>query len=245
MIFTIAPAGGRFVFLIYTLFFLLLMVQCERQHILTEDPNCISFDPNSMRPQGIVDKKYVDTVHLSPCFSYEKIVISPLNNDINMQVTVDSIFAWIPRLSDTGLVTIQCEIIVGDKIVDTISWDISVVYWPEECAPYTHKDDAIVMDASMLPSGYFIYSRYSETGIYRSEIQHFEPHLIPNTSADLPGNLSISDDGKWICYVDRSRKRICLVTINGCNKTIVPVSDVDSGYPMIAGFTGKPLCERK
>ncbi|NLL13319.1 MAG: hypothetical protein GX267_07940 [Fibrobacter sp.] len=236
MIFTIAPAGGRFVFLIYTLFFLLLMVQCERQHILTEDPNCISFDPNSMRPQGIVDKKYVDTVHLSPCFSYEKIVISPLNNDINMQVTVDSIFAWIPRLSDTGLVTIQCEIIVGDKIVDTISWDISVVYWPEECAPYTHKDDAIVMDASMLPSGYFIYSRYSETGIYRSEIQHFEPHLIPNTSADLPGNLSISDDGKWICYVDRSRKRICLVTINGCNKTIVPVSDVDSGYPMIAGF---------
>ena len=56
MIFTIAPAGGRFVFLIYTLFFLLLMVQCERQHILTEDPNCISFDPNSMRPQGIVDK---------------------------------------------------------------------------------------------------------------------------------------------------------------------------------------------
>jgi hypothetical protein len=214
------------------------MIQCDRKNIVNEDRKCINFDSGSMRPQCLANTLYLDTIRLSSpaCSLYDAVEILLLNNTDNGMKIVDSIFSWTPGLSDTGMVTVQCEVRVDGRVKDTISWDISVVYWPENCAPYTHKEDATVMDASQLPSGYFIYSRYSETGIYRSEIQHFEPHLIPNTSADLPGNLSISSNGKWICYVDRSRKRICLVTINGCNKTIVPVADTDSGFPMMAGF---------
>ncbi len=242
MIFMLNPARARFVFRIFIFVYLLLIGQCDRLYIVDEYCDCYNFDPNSMLPQCIANNEYLDTILPASCFSHDSVVISLLNNtDKNMQIK-GNLFSWTPSLSDTGMVTVQCEVRVNGRIKDTISWHISVVYWPENCAPYNHKDDATVMDASLLPPGYFIYSLYSETGIYRSEIQHFEPYLIPNTKADLPGNLSISDDGKWICYVDRSRKRICLVTINGCNKTIVPVSDTVSGYPMMAGFyRGSPF----
>lgn len=237
MILVMGPARVRFVFPIFIFLYLVLMIQCDRIYIVEEKRNCINFDPKSMRSQCIVNQKYLDTIHLSaPCFFSDSVGISLLNNVDNGMQIVDSIFSWTPRLSDTGLVKVKCEIYVNGIIRDTISWDISVVYWPEDCPPYTRKDGREVLDASMLPAGYFVYSRYSETGLYRSEIQHFEPYLIPNTSADLPGNISISNDGKWICYVDRSRKRICLITVNGCNKTIVPVSDTDNGFPMMAGF---------
>lgn len=235
----IALERCRSVCSIYILVVLFLMIQCDRNPLKQE---CISidFDPNTMRPQCVVNKTYLDTIRLSAsCLSYGSVVISLLNKPENGMQIEGTIFSWTPSLSDTGQVKVQCEINVNGRIKDTISWDISVMYWPENCASYTHKDDATIGDVSFLPPGYFIYSLYSETGIFRSEIQHFEPHLIPNTSADLPGNLSISDDGKWVCYVDRSRKRICLVTINGCNKTIVPVSHTDSGFPMMAGFYRK------
>ncbi len=223
--------------LVLPLCFLFLTLRCDRKHILiNEERICIDFNPYSMTRQCVVNQLYQETIRFSGCSSSEPVEILLLDDaDGGMQLT-DSIFSWTPRLADTGLTTVQCELRVNGRVKDTISWNILVIYWPENCAPYTHKDDATVLDASSLPAGYFIYSSYAENGIFRSEIQHFEPHLIPNTRADLPGNLSISDDGNWICYVDKSRSRICLLTINGCKKTIVPVIDTDSGYPAMAGF---------
>ncbi|NLE02871.1 MAG: hypothetical protein GX640_23635 [Fibrobacter sp.] len=104
------------------------------------------------------------------------------------------------------------------------------------CPPYTHKEDVTQGDPATLPDGYFIYTVNTIPGLFKSKIHPYVQAIIPNTQADRPQSPSISDNGKWVCYVDGSRYRICLVDINGYNKTIVPLTNTASGYPTVAGF---------
>lgn len=227
---------NRFIYLFLT-GMIFILFRCSHENITNNNGNLGEFSPYSMKSLCFAGELYLDTIRLSgDCSSSESVEFSLINPANSAMQLSEGIFSWVPQLSDTGMTTVECEMRVKGRIPDTISWKILVVYWSENCASYTHKDDATIQDASTLPVGYFVYSPYTEVGIYRSEIRHFEPHLIPNTSADRVGNISISDDGKWICYTDRSRNRICLLTVNGCKKAIVPVTGTDSGFPAMAGF---------
>ena len=220
---------------ILLLAYALITLFCACDKLPTHPTKTPLFDPHTMTSTAIVNSLYVDTIHLNSEGTQQYHLY--LCDTTKKWVLSDSIFSWTPSIADTGLQRISIACVWPDSQSDTISWTIQVKgYWPESCPSYTHKYDARTGQAADLPDGYFIYAPYAQSGLCLSPIRVFAPKMIPNTLEDRPGNISISDDGGWICYVDRSRNRICLITIYGCNKTIVPVVGTDSGFPMIAGF---------
>ena len=211
--------------------------QCNKRMGVTNPPAIDTlFQSTGMKTSAMVNHLYIDTIHLSG--NCDDCTLSVLSSTARSLIILqDSIVSWIPQLTDTGNVLISIQVSRKQKVIDSLSWNILVSGdWPTGCANYVHKADVAIANASTLPAGYFVYNPYTETGVYASPIEAFDPYLVPNTKADRPGNLSISDDGNWILYVDLSRNRIVLITISGCNKTIVPTLNCDPGFPTIAGF---------
>jgi hypothetical protein len=214
----------------------LIQVLCSQKSspVAANQKKLFVFNPSAMTNYDTVGRQYCDTIRLDS--TSDKFTFALCNSDTAIKLK-DTIITWIPAQTDTGIRDIRIIVLLNSKPVDTISWPMTIYgNWPSGCASYTHKYDVQEGQASSLPDGYFIYAPYAQSGINKSPIHQFVPKRIPNTYSDQPGNISISDDGKWICYVDRSRNRICLITINGCYKTIAPIASVDPGFPTIAGF---------
>lgn len=214
-----------------------LALNCTDDSSLNNRPRIyFEFNPDIMNSESVVEELLMDTVHLNVIDKTQPLTLKLCDSTVGWQIN-DSIFSWTPAVKDTGINTVKLFVLSDKDTIDTISWNVVVKgNWPANCPYYTHKDDAQIGSASALPKGFFIYNPHTEPGLYISSINGFNPQLIPNTSADRPVCISISDDGKWICYVDKSRSRVCLVGVNGCNKTIVPVSGYDPGFPTITGF---------
>lgn len=219
-------------------YFVAVLLTCNR---ITPPPPVILLGPNGfnahdMTNSAVVNINYKDTIHLKlPDFnSYHLILLDSLPSSS----FTDSIFSWTPTISDTGTHSIRILLLQASGIKDTLTWSILVRgFWPSNCPISTHKNDAKMGAQEALPQGYFVYSASpSEMGLYASPINSFLPKLIPNTNEDHIRNMSISNDGNWICYVDLSRNRVCLITKYGCKKAVVPLNNCDLGYPMIAGF---------
>lgn len=214
---------------------IIIIFSCDKNAVKIER-KCFKADHSSDANSAVVNKLYIDTISLSSCSGSDTAAISLLKSSDGMQLE-GNVFTWTPQVSQVGVHKVSCAVLQNGEEVDTVFWEIKVEgFWPPDCAPYTHKNDVTVGDPSTLPDGFFVYNPQTETGLFKSEIRQFNPQLIPNTIADRPGCISISDNGQWACYVDQSRSRICLVNINGCNKTVVPVSETDIGFPTIAGF---------
>jgi hypothetical protein len=150
-----------------------------------------------------------------------------------MQLT-DSVFLWIP--GDLGLSSVS--MVVGDtaghfySIQDTFF--IHQCSIDRFCPSYTHKDDVAIGRQSDLPAGFFVYAyeydpAHSAPGLYISDIRNFSPKLIPNTEYEVPLSIHISDDGKWILYVNSpnsSTSDACIISLDGSQKYKVPLSGV-------------------
>jgi hypothetical protein len=107
------------------------------------------------------------------------------------------------------------------------------------CPSYTHKDDASIGNVISLPEGFFVFDRDTIPGLYKSLVLNYNASLIPNTEHDYPRTISISDDGKWVLYANGYSGILYLMQVNGCGKTIVPVTNISSGppgWPPITGF---------
>jgi len=140
----------------------------------------------------------------------------------------DSVFFWIPR--DSGRSSVS--IVVGDSAGRFYSiQDTFIVYQCSlehlYCPSYTHKNDAISGRQSDLPPGFFVYSyEYDPAnqvkGLYISDIRNFSPSIIPNTENEVPRSIKISDDGKWILYVNGYDAYV--ISIDGSKKYKAPLS---------------------
>lgn len=104
------------------------------------------------------------------------------------------------------------------------------------CPKYTHKDDASIGNVTSLPEGFFVFDRDTIPGLYKSLVLNYNASLIPNTEHDYPRTISISDDGKWVLYANGYSGILYLIQVNGCGKTIVPVTNTSGMYPTITGF---------
>jgi len=107
------------------------------------------------------------------------------------------------------------------------------------CPKYTHKDDASIGNVTSLPEGFFVFDRDTIPGLYKSLVLNYNASLIPNTEHDYPRTISISDDGKWVLYANGYSGILYLIQVNGCGKTIVPVTNTSGMYPTITDFTGE------
>lgn len=194
------------------------------------------FDSEKMNSEATVEQMYIATINVSSNKKFDSLSFR-LCDSLSGWKLVENIFSWKPAIQDTGVHKIKIVVYSNFLLIDTISWVVKVRgYWPENCPVNTHKNDGVIESAQNLPKGFFVYNPYTKPGLYISPINNFNPELIPNTNSDRPGNISISDCGEWICYLDKSRNRICLIRLNGCGKTIVPVSGVVPGFPTVTGF---------
>jgi hypothetical protein len=104
------------------------------------------------------------------------------------------------------------------------------------CPSYTHKEDVQTGNPGDLPEGYFVFDRDSIPGLYKSPLRSFTSSLIPNTKNNFPRSISISNDGRWIFFVDFGSGIPYLIRANGCDKTKVPTTGVPAGEFYPGGF---------
>ncbi len=107
---------------------------------------------------------------------------------------------------------------------------------PASCPLYTHKYDAMIGGPASLPDGFFVFDRDTIPGLYKSRVHNYQASLIPNTEHDYPRTISISNDGKWVLYLNGYSAIFYLIRANGCGKTIVPVTNAVQGSLTICGF---------
>jgi hypothetical protein len=143
-----------------------------------------------------------------------------------MQLT-DSVFLWIPADSGRSSVSIVASDSAGRFYSIKDTFFIHQCSIDRFCPSYTHKNDAVVGRQADLPSGFFVYSyEYNPAnqvkGLYLSDIRNFSSSLIPNTEKDVPRSIKISDDGKWILYVNGYDTYV--ISIDGSKKYKAPLS---------------------
>jgi len=107
---------------------------------------------------------------------------------------------------------------------------------PPGCPYYTHKEDIQIGNPRDLPEGFFVFDRDTIPGLYKSPLREFKSSLIPNTKYVFPRSISISNDGRWIFFVDSRTNVPYLIRGNGCYKSIVPTNGVPLGNPCPGGF---------
>jgi len=185
---------------------------------------------------AIVSQPHKDTLRL-PFHEAVSVRCITFGNTIDFTYT-DSVLTFTPQISDTGLHDYTLEILQNRTASGIIKISVYTKgFWPKECANYTHKNDEILGTPVELPDGYFIFNKSDGVpGLYKSPIRNYEPILIPSTKNDHPSSPFISEDGKWISFVDAQRHEIVLLRSNGKNRTIVPISGNEMGYPTMAGF---------
>lgn len=114
-----------------------------------------------------------------------------------------------------------------------------------QCPGYTHKDDVVEGSPSSLPSGWCVFAKDHQSGLYKSNIGSFSESLVPNTDGEKPRSIDISDDGQWIVYIDESDQNSgapYLIKVDGSGKTTVPAQVISGtwktahGEPKNIGF---------
>lgn len=135
------------------------------------------------------------------------------------------------------IVRIVCLIVVQlFMFCDTNNSPMSMATVSTGCAPYTHKNDAIIGNPQNLPKGFFVFDRDETAGLYISSINNYNAQCIPNTEMDHPRCMAVSMDGNWISYIDLPTKKIFLLKRSGCHKMIVPVTVNNTDFPASPGF---------
>jgi hypothetical protein len=104
------------------------------------------------------------------------------------------------------------------------------------CPSYMHKEDVQIGNSRDLPEGFFVFDRDTNPGLYKSPLQNFQSSLIPNTKNVFPRSISISNDGRWIFFVDSRTNIPFLIRGNGCHKSKVPTIGVPLGGFCPGGF---------
>lgn len=105
----------------------------------------------------------------------------------------------------------------------------------DACPPYT-KYAVPVGDPADLPGGFLAYyydPRSPLLGLFVTPLQSHSRRLVPNTRDDKPRFVNISDDGKWLLYLEGRRAGIFLIRTNGSHKTEVPLWGC---FPSVTGF---------
>jgi hypothetical protein len=110
----------------------------------------------------------------------------------------------------------------------------------QTCPAFTKKS-AIAGTAANLPDGWFVYTKSSGNGLFKSDLKTFAETAVPNTSGDRTGWADISDDGQWLLYLAfaADTNKIYLIKPDGSLKTRVPATvDWEKGgaFPVMPRF---------
>jgi len=104
------------------------------------------------------------------------------------------------------------------------------------CPSYTKKDNVPEPSSAELPQGWYAFYFDSLPGLYISSIQNYDPFIVPNTTHDNPRLIDISENGKWMLYIDQNTCRVFVIRPDGHGKKEISVPYADSAFPKTAGF---------
>jgi len=103
------------------------------------------------------------------------------------------------------------------------------------CPTYT-KMSCLESEQNTLPLGWCVFSILNKTGLFISSIHQYDPYIIPSTENDIPRSISISQNGLWVCYIDKNSHVPYLVRTDGTVKVRIPVHNVSPEFSQTAGF---------
>ncbi len=86
------------------------------------------------------------------------------------------------------------------------------------------KLDVVQGDPSALPQGWVAFGyQDGSAGLYVSPLRNHAPTVVPGTQSHEATSVDISDDGRWICYVDGITRKLLLVPKTGGTPVEVPM----------------------
>ncbi|MBD3390461.1 MAG: hypothetical protein GF410_00450 [Chitinivibrionales bacterium] len=103
------------------------------------------------------------------------------------------------------------------------------------CADFVKKDQVSIGSQADVPAGWFVYSLFEESGIYRSPTTAFDRQLIPNTDDGVPTCIDITEDGEWLVYLNTNILKAYLIRPDGSGKIEVPTPGCGGDFPRACG----------
>lgn len=92
----------------------------------------------------------------------------------------------------------------------------------QQCPSYTKNRDTVsafpLGAQSDLPDGFVVYRIANEKGLYRSGLKSYSPQLVPGTADMTPYNMTISDDGSWVLFVDSDASNMVIQRLDGTGR---------------------------
>lgn len=93
----------------------------------------------------------------------------------------------------------------------------------QDCPSYTKNRDSTgvfpIGVPAELPDGFVLFRINTSFGLYRSPLSSYEPALVPGTEGDNPHSISVSDDGRWVFYIDKEGENEGVFVVQRLNGT--------------------------